>query len=111
MPPFPALRRKVDFDALMADGRARSTPILVLRTRRTGGATTRIGFSTPRSLGGAVQRNRVRRRLRELVRERYGDLGTGWDLLVIARPAAAQASFADLREAFATLLGRSEIGR
>jgi len=78
---------------------------------RTDGATTRIGFSTPRSLGGAVQRNRVRRRLRELVRERYGELGTGWDLLVIARPSAAQASFADLREALGTLIARSEIGR
>jgi ribonuclease P protein component len=111
VPPFPSLRRKADFDALMAGGTGRSTPILVLRTMRTDGATTRIGFSTPKALGGAVQRNRVRRRLRALVRERYGELGTGWDLLVIARPAAAQASFADLREAFGALLGRSEIGR
>jgi ribonuclease P protein component len=111
MPPFPALRRKADFDALARGGAARSTPLLVLRTMRTGGVTTRIGFSTPRSLGGAVQRNRVRRRLRALLRERYGELGTGWDLLVIARPGAAQAGFADLREALDTLLGRSEIGR
>jgi ribonuclease P protein component len=111
VPPFPSLRRKADFDALARGGTVRSTPLLVLRTMRTNGATTRVGFSTSKSLGGAVQRNRVRRRLRALVRDRYGELGTGWDLLVIARPAAAQASFADLREAFAALLGRSEIGR
>jgi len=111
VPPFPSLRRKADFDALARGGRARSTPLLVLRSMRTDGATTRIGFSTPRSIGGAVQRNRVRRRLRELIRERYGELGTGWDLLVIARPSAAQASFADLREALGALIARSEIGR
>jgi ribonuclease P protein component len=111
VPPFPTLRRKADFDALARGGTARSTPLLVLRSLRTSGTTTRIGFSTPRSLGGSVQRNRVRRRLRELIRERYGELGTGWDLLVIARPAAAQASFGELREALTNALRRSEIGR
>ncbi len=110
MPAFPMLRRKADFEALARDGSARSTSLLVLRAARTGRAVTRIGFSTPRSLGGAVERNRVRRRLRELVRERYGQLETGWDLLVIARPAAAQATYAELREALANVLRRSEIG-
>ncbi len=110
MPSFPTLRRKADFEALARGGTARSTPLLVLRCLRTHGATTRIGFSTPKSLGGSVQRNRVRRRLRELVRERYGELGTGWDLLVIARPPAAQATFAELREALASALRRAEVG-
>lgn len=110
MPAFPMLRRKADFEALAKGGSARSNPLLVLRGRRTSGSETRIGFSTPRSLGGAVERNRVRRRLRELCRERYGQLETGWDLLVIARPAAAQATYAELREALANVLRRSEIG-
>lgn len=83
---------------------------MVLRALQTDGATTRIGLSTPRSLGGAVQRNRVRRRLRALMREQYGALETGWDLLVIARPAAAQATYGDLREALANVLRRLEIG-
>jgi ribonuclease P protein component len=109
VPAFPTLRRKADFEALARDGRARSTSLLVLRALRTDGTTTRIGFSTPRSLGGAVERNRVRRRLRELTRERYGQLETGWDLLVIARPGAAQATYAELREALANVLRRSEI--
>ena len=90
-------------------GTTRSSPLLVLRSLRTNGAATRIGLSTPRSLGGAVQRNRVRRRLRALMRERYDALGTGWDLLVIARPAAAQATYADLREALTNVLRRTEI--
>jgi ribonuclease P protein component len=66
-------------------------------------------MATSRSLGGAVQRNRVRRRLRELIRERYGEMETGWDLLLIARPDAARATYAELREALGSLLKRSGI--
>ena len=110
VPPYPTLRRKGDFDALARGGSTRSSPLLVLRVLRTDGATTRIGLSTPRSLGGAVQRNRVRRRLRALISERYGELGRGWDLLVIARPAAAQATYTELRDALTNVLRRTEIG-
>ena len=108
---FPMLRHKADFDALARNGTARSNRLLVLRTLRTAHPDTRVGMSTPRSLGGAVQRNRVRRRLRELVRERHGEIGSGWDLLLIARPEAALASHAELRAALGSLLERSGIGR
>jgi ribonuclease P protein component len=67
-------------------------------------------LSTPKSLGGAVQRNRVRRRLRELIRERIEAVGAGWDLLIIARPEAGAASYAELRDAVRSLLERSGIG-
>jgi ribonuclease P protein component len=110
VPAFTALRRKADFDALGRRGSVRSTPLLVLRWLRTDRPETRVGLSTPRSLGGAVQRNRVRRRLRELIRERRETLGTGWDLLLIARPEAGAASHGQLREALTSLLERSGIG-
>lgn len=110
MPAFPVLRHKADFDALARSGTARSNRLLVLRSLRTERSETRVGLSTSRSLGGAVQRNRVRRRLRELVRERHGAIGPGWDLLLIARPEAALASHAELRVALGSLLERSGIG-
>jgi ribonuclease P protein component len=104
------LRRKADFDALGRHGTARSSRLLVLRSLRTGQPETRVGLSTPRTLGGAVQRNRVRRRLRELIRERHETIGPGWDLLLIARPEAATASHAELRVALGSLLERSGVG-
>ena len=109
MPAFPMLRRKADFDALGRHGTARSSRLLVLRSLRTGRPETRVGLSTPRALGGAVQRNRVRRRLRELIRERHETIGQGWDLLLIARPEAATASHEDLRAALGSLLERSGV--
>jgi ribonuclease P protein component len=108
VPPFSVLRRKADFDAIGRRGTVRTTRQLVLRSLRTDRPETRIGLSTPRTLGGAVQRNRVRRRLRELIRERLDAIGTGWDLLLIARPEAAAASHAELRDAVRSLLGAVE---
>ncbi len=110
MPALPMLRRRSEFEAIGRNGTARSTRLLVLRSLRTE-APTRIGLSTPRVLGGAVERNRVRRRLRELLRERYDEIGPGWDLLVIARAEAATSSYGELRQALASLMERSGIGR
>jgi ribonuclease P protein component len=111
VPVLPTIRRRADFEAIGRHGTARSTPLLVLRSLRTDRAETRIGLSTPRTLGGAVQRNRVRRRLRELLRERLERIGPGWDLLLIARPAAGDASHAELGAAIDALLARADIGR
>ena len=110
MPALPMLRRRADFEAIGRHGTARSTPLLVLRWLRTDRTETRIGLSTPRTLGGAVRRNGVRRRLRALIRERIGRIGPGWDLLLITRPAARDASQAELGAAIDALLRRSDIG-
>jgi ribonuclease P protein component len=110
MPVLPMLRRRADFESIGRTGTARSTPLIVLRSLRTDRSETRVGMSTPRTIGGAVQRNRVRRRLRSLLRERIGRIGPGWDLLLIARPAAGDASQAELGAAIDALLARSSIG-
>jgi ribonuclease P protein component len=110
VPPLPMLRRKADFEALGRRGTVRSCRLLVLRSLRTYGSVTRIGLSTPRTLGGSVQRNRLRRRLREVVRGRLGTIESGWDLLVVARQDAQGASQTELQEAFRSLLERSGIG-
>jgi ribonuclease P protein component len=110
MPALPMLRRRADFDEIGRRGRTQSSPLLVLRSLRTGRGETRIGLSTPRTLGGAVQRNRIRRRMRELIRGRIGRIGPGWDLLLIVRPLATNASWDELGSTLDELLRRSGIG-
>jgi ribonuclease P protein component len=110
VPPLEMLRRKADFDAIGRHGTVRSSRLLVLRSMRTPGSRTRVGLSTPRTLGGAVQRNRVRRRLRDLLREQLSAREEGLDLLLIARSEAGSASYSELREALRSLLERSGIG-
>jgi len=81
------LSRPQDFAAIQGAGTTRSHPLFTVRFQRTGLETTRFGLSTGRRLGGAVVRNRVRRRLREVLKSMVLTCQPGWDVLIIARPA------------------------
>ncbi|HEY7600482.1 MAG TPA: ribonuclease P protein component [Candidatus Limnocylindrales bacterium] len=98
-----------DFAALQAAGRSRSHPLLALRYRPNGAARTRFGISTGRRIGGAVVRNRVRRRLRTVLRQIAASLPAGWDILLVCRPPAATASQAELGAALERLLAQAGI--
>ena len=90
MPRLVMLSRPQDFAAFQGDGTSRSHPLLIARFRRTDLETTRFGLSTGRALGGAVVRNRVRRRLREALRVMAPSFQPGWDVLIIARPRSSR---------------------
>jgi ribonuclease P protein component len=68
--------------------------------------TPRLGLSVSRKVGNAVTRNAVRRRLREVFYSCISELSGNLDLVVSARPAAAEATFDELREEFSKSLGR-----
>jgi ribonuclease P protein component len=68
--------------------------------------TPRLGLSVSRKVGNAVTRNAVRRRLREVIYSCISELSGNLDLVVSARPAAAEATFDELREEFSKSLGR-----
>ena len=85
-----------DFAELQRSRRVRSDELVAVRLRRTELAETRFGFATSRKLGGAVVRNRVRRRLRSLLRGMEPRLTGGWDVLISVRPAGATVSQAAL---------------
>jgi ribonuclease P protein component len=106
------LRRRADF-LKAAGGRKVSTPAFVLQSvRRADGDVVRVGFTVSRKVGTAVERNRVRRRLREVVKrvERTradgGWLRAGHDYVLIGRRAALQLPFDRLVEGLETALLR-----
>jgi ribonuclease P protein component len=65
----------------------------------------RFGIATGRRIGGAVTRNRIRRRIREVLRLRPGRKGAGWDILIVVRPSSAGATFSETQGALERLLG------
>ena len=85
------LSRPQDFAAIQGAGSTRTHALLSARFLRTDRETTRFGLSTGRRLGGAVVRNRVRRRIREVLRVMAPSFQPGWDVLIIARPAIVGA--------------------
>ena len=98
------LRSRIDFAALQTDARSRLDPLLVLRYRPNSLERTRFGISTSRRTGTAVVRNTIRRRLRRVMTDLLAHVMPGWDVLVIARPAAAHATQADLARVFERLM-------
>jgi ribonuclease P protein component len=98
------LRSREDFARLGAGGRTRSDRFMVVHFVANDLAHDRYGISTGRRLGGAVQRNRVRRRVRAILRASQNRGGQGWDILVVIRPASVEATFDELNAALQRLL-------
>ncbi|MBI4202075.1 MAG: ribonuclease P protein component [Chloroflexi bacterium] len=98
------LRRASDFQAIR-NGKSWANAVLVLRCRSNGLDITRFGFSVGKRVGNAVRRNQVKRRLREFARQQ--PLKPGWDVLIIARPAAAHLTYAQLGDAARRLMERA----
>ncbi len=86
------LSRSRDFDAVYRQGRSVSTRFLVLYWfPRDDGGDPRLGLAVPKSMGGAVVRNKVKRRLRESWRARLERVPGGRDYVLIARPPLGEA--------------------
>jgi ribonuclease P protein component len=101
------LTKRRDFTAVYRKGRALAHPLLVLRLLPNELPYSRYGFVVSKSVGKAVVRNLVRRRLREGVRTLL--VQPGWDIVFLARPKAAAADFQTLRRAAASLLSRAKL--
>jgi ribonuclease P protein component len=88
------LSRSRDFDAVYRHGRSVSTRFLVLywfERDDDDNAGARVGLAVPKGIGTAVVRNKLKRRLRELFRERLPQLPQDSDYVLVARPGLAEA--------------------
>jgi ribonuclease P protein component len=101
------LTRRTDFRAAAAGQRASVGAFVVQARRRAEDGPVRIGFTVSRQVGNAVERNRVRRRLREIVRlSQGGGMHDGHDYVLIGRRAALAAPFGQMRRELDGALGR-----
>lgn len=105
------IRRRATFTATRERGRRttdRSMTLSVLpRDSAAGADLAEVAFLTPKRIGDAVVRNRLRRRMREIYRRTPGDPAQNAHLVWIARPSAANLSFDDLRHCMEGLLRRA----
>jgi ribonuclease P protein component len=78
------------------EGRRRTNREFTIFLRPNGLPNSRFGWSIKKALGNAVRRNRIRRRLREIVRLHRQEIEPGWDIVIHPRSSAATANFAAL---------------
>jgi ribonuclease P protein component len=107
------LSRSRDFDAVYRHGRSVSTRFLVLYSfdRNEDSGDPRLGLAVPKAVGGAVVRNRIKRQLKEIWRERLERVSTGRDYVIVVRPGLPEAAEARghawLAERVDELLGKA----
>jgi ribonuclease P protein component len=93
------LLRHADFERVYKQGRRHfASHLTAFYRRREGGDALRIGFTVGRQLGGAVQRNRMRRRLREAVRLHWPDFQAPVDIVINPKKSLLTMAFPELGE-------------
>jgi ribonuclease P protein component len=107
MASYLALTRRSQYLAVYELGKAFANRVLVLKYLQNDLPSTRLGYSVTKEIGKAVQRNHIKRWLKEATRTL--EIKAGWDIVVIARRSIAVSSFREIRESLARQLRRAEL--
>jgi len=81
----------------------------VVYCRRNGRAENRLGVTVSTKLGGAVQRNRIRRRLKEIYRLNEEKLSAGYDIVIVARMRSRFAGYSEIESSVMALFRRLKL--
>ena len=105
------LLRHADFERVYEQGQRHFARHMTFFFLPGSGGGARVGFTVGRMLGGAVERNRIKRRLREAVRRERERLGAGIDVVINPKKSALRAEFAEITQdvgrAFGVISGKS----
>jgi ribonuclease P protein component len=105
------LTRSTDFKRVRNFGKSFAHPLVVLVKLPLTEDGLRVGVVAGRALGGAVQRNRAKRMLREAMRMLLPGLQAGWDLILIARQPLLNASLEQIKAALTQLFRRANLAK
>jgi ribonuclease P protein component len=101
--------RTVEFRAAYDNGIRVSGPLFAAFCLAHSGSprsSARLGLTVPRAIGGAVVRNRIKRRFREAFRLHRSEIGTQWDIVLNPRRAALAAPFSEIERALRKVIDK-----
>jgi len=103
--------RTADFRKVYDHGTRISGPLFAaFCLARSNQAGARLGLTVPRAIGGSVDRNRIKRRLREAFRLHRAELDPRWDIVLNPRRTALKAPFSDIEQALRKVIDRCNAG-
>ncbi|MDD5696510.1 MAG: ribonuclease P protein component [Candidatus Pacebacteria bacterium] len=98
LPKINRLKKKKDFEKIFHEGKSIKGPTTYFRILKTKEPSPRVGFIVSKKVSlKAVERNKIRRRMRESVRKVLSTLKGGWDIIIIASPRIKKSSFDEIR--------------
>ena len=103
------LKKNEDFRRVYNHGVSYANRYLVLYYLENGSQESRLGISVSKKVGNSVVRHRTKRLIREAYRLGEEYFPAGLDFVVIARPAAADKSFAEIQDALLSLLRKAKL--
>ena len=104
-----SLKKNHEFRRLYNRGRNAASKCVVVYCGRNGKSENRLGITVSTKLGSAVQRNRIRRRLKEVYRINEQSLHTGYDIVLVARMRSRYAGWKELESSVLSLFGKLKL--
>ena len=103
------LKKRYQFNYVYKNGTHFSASALVLYVATSKTKSIKVGFAVTKKLGKAVVRNKIRRRLREIVRNHLPKLKQNYNIIIVARDNVSDFSFEELSNQFMSLALKADI--
>ena len=104
-----SIKENYEFRRIYQRGTSAVSGSMVVYCRKNKLGRSRLGITASTKIGGAVTRNRARRRLREDYRLNRDKLREGWDIILVARGRTAAVSWKELNDTFLRLCRKLEL--
>ena len=104
-----SLTKNHEFRRLYKKGKNAASKYAVVYCGRNGKVENRLGITVSTKIGGAVQRNRIRRRLKEIYRINEDKFSAGYDIVIVARMKSRFSGFTELGSSVLSLLKKLNV--